>query len=131
MGYGHGKIHHNPKPSGTENIFDCIGRGLQAAKSMVDGNHEILSKQDLEEQNMELGAFSVSLAVEDLEASRVFYEKFGFEVVGGEASQNWLILRERQLHHRYLPGDVREEHTNLQSGLGWRSSTARHLYRRA
>ena len=42
---------------------------------------------------MELGAFSVSLAVENLEASRAFYEKFGFEVVGGEASQNWLILR--------------------------------------
>ena len=42
---------------------------------------------------MELGAFSVSLAVEDLEASRAFYEKFGFEVVGGEAEQNWLILR--------------------------------------
>ena len=42
---------------------------------------------------MELGAFSVSLAVEDLEASRVFYEKFGFEVVGGDPSQNWQILR--------------------------------------
>ena len=42
---------------------------------------------------MQLGAFSVSLAVENLEASRAFYEKFGFEVVGGEASQNWLILR--------------------------------------
>ena len=42
---------------------------------------------------MELGAFSISLAVEDLEASRTFYEKFGFEVVGGNASENWLILR--------------------------------------
>ena len=42
---------------------------------------------------MELGAFSVSLAVENLEASRDFYEKLGFEVVGGDASQNWLILR--------------------------------------
>ena len=42
---------------------------------------------------MELGAFSISLAVEDIEASRVFYEKFGFEVVGGDASQNWQILR--------------------------------------
>ena len=42
---------------------------------------------------MELGAFSVSLAVRDLEASRNFYEKFGFEVAGGEASENWLILR--------------------------------------
>ena len=42
---------------------------------------------------MELGAFSISLAVEDLEASRVFYEKLGFEVVGGDTSQNWQILR--------------------------------------
>ena len=42
---------------------------------------------------MELGAFSVSLAVKDLAASRDFYEKFGFEVVGGDASQNWQILR--------------------------------------
>ena len=44
---------------------------------------------------MDLGAFSVSLAVKDLEASRSFYEKLGFEVVGGDASQNWLILRNR------------------------------------
>ncbi len=42
---------------------------------------------------MELGAFSVSLAVKDLEASRAFYEKLGFGQVGGDASQNWLILR--------------------------------------
>ena len=42
---------------------------------------------------MELGAFSVSLAVKDLEASRDFYEKFGFEVVGGDPSQKWQILR--------------------------------------
>ena len=42
---------------------------------------------------MELGAFSISLAVKDLEASRAFYQKFGFEVVGGDSSQNWQILR--------------------------------------
>lgn len=42
---------------------------------------------------MELGAFSISLAVADLDASRTFYEALGFEVVGGEAEQNWLILR--------------------------------------
>jgi lactoylglutathione lyase len=42
---------------------------------------------------MELGAFSISLAVKDLEASRQFYEKFGFEVFAGDASQNWLILK--------------------------------------
>ena len=42
---------------------------------------------------MELGAFSISLAVKDIEASRTFYEKFGFKVIGGDASQNWLILK--------------------------------------
>jgi catechol 2,3-dioxygenase-like lactoylglutathione lyase family enzyme len=42
---------------------------------------------------MELGAFSISLAVKDIEASRVFYEKFGFTVFGGDATQNWLILK--------------------------------------
>lgn len=42
---------------------------------------------------MDLGAFSISLTVKDIEASKAFYEKFGFKVVGGDASQNWLILR--------------------------------------
>ena len=42
---------------------------------------------------MELGAFSISLAVKDLEASRKFYEKFGFTVFGGDPSKNWLILK--------------------------------------
>jgi catechol 2,3-dioxygenase-like lactoylglutathione lyase family enzyme len=42
---------------------------------------------------MELGAFSISLAVKDIEASRRFYEKFGFTVFGGDASRNWLILK--------------------------------------
>ncbi|MGE0455332.1 MAG: VOC family protein [Vicinamibacteria bacterium] len=42
---------------------------------------------------MDLGAFSVSLAVKDLAASRAFYEKFGFEAFAGDAAQNWLILK--------------------------------------
>jgi catechol 2,3-dioxygenase-like lactoylglutathione lyase family enzyme len=42
---------------------------------------------------MELGTFSVSLAVKDIEASKKFYEKFGFTVFCGEATQNWLILK--------------------------------------
>ncbi len=42
---------------------------------------------------MQLGAFSVSLAVKDIAASRAFYEKLGFTQVGGEQEQNWLILR--------------------------------------
>ena len=42
---------------------------------------------------MNLGAFSVSLAVRDLAVSRDFYEKLGFKPVGGDPEQNWLILR--------------------------------------
>jgi lactoylglutathione lyase len=45
------------------------------------------------ECKMELGAFSVSLSVKDIEESKVFYQKIGFEKIGGEQSQNWLILR--------------------------------------
>jgi lactoylglutathione lyase len=41
---------------------------------------------------MQLGAFSVSLAVKDLAASRAFYEKFGFAHLAGDPAQNWLIL---------------------------------------
>lgn len=42
---------------------------------------------------MQLGAFSISLAVKDLAASRAFYEKFGFQVFGGDAAHNWLIMK--------------------------------------
>ena len=42
---------------------------------------------------MELGTFSISLAVKDIEVSKAFYEKLGFSVFGGDASQNWLILK--------------------------------------
>jgi lactoylglutathione lyase len=42
---------------------------------------------------MDLGAFSVSLSVKDLEASRRFYEKLGFSSVMGDAAEGWLILK--------------------------------------
>ena len=42
---------------------------------------------------MELGAFSVSLSVKDIEASKVFYERLGFTIFGGDQSQNWLIMK--------------------------------------
>jgi len=42
---------------------------------------------------MDLGAFSISLTVKDLEASRAFYEKFGFSVFAGDAAQKWLIMK--------------------------------------
>lgn len=45
---------------------------------------------------MDLGAFSISLTVKDIEASRAFYQMLGFEIVGGDISQNWLILKSGQ-----------------------------------
>ena len=42
---------------------------------------------------MNLGAFSISLTVKDLEVSRAFYEKLGFTVTGGDPASNYLILK--------------------------------------
>jgi lactoylglutathione lyase len=42
---------------------------------------------------MNLGAFSVSLNVKDIHKSKEFYEKIGFQTLGGDISQNWLILK--------------------------------------
>ena len=42
---------------------------------------------------MKLGAFSVSLNVKDLNASKAFYEKLGFEVLGGDIKKNYLIMK--------------------------------------
>ena len=42
---------------------------------------------------MQLGAFSISLAVKDIQASREFYEKLGFTSFGGDVAHNWLILK--------------------------------------
>ncbi|MEO5722161.1 MAG: VOC family protein [Chthoniobacterales bacterium] len=48
-------------------------------------------------QPSSLGAFSVSLAVKNLKASRAFYEKLGFEKVMGAPEHNWLILRNGEI----------------------------------
>jgi len=44
---------------------------------------------------MELGTFSISLNVKNIEASQIFYGALGFAVVGGDAAQGWFILRNR------------------------------------
>jgi lactoylglutathione lyase len=63
-------------------------RPAPTEKRPVTGSREAMTKQPTT-----LGAFSVSLAVKNLAASRAFYEKLDFVVVGGDAAQNWLILR--------------------------------------
>ena len=63
---------------------------------------------------MELGNFSVSLAVKDIEASKLFYEKLGFKVFAGNQSQNWLIMKKiHQLNRAFGPGSSANE-------SGWR-----------
>ena len=49
--------------------------------------------RDAAEPAMRLGAFSISLAVQDLAASRAFYEKLGFRAFAGDPAQHWLILQ--------------------------------------
>lgn len=71
---------------------------------------------------MELGAFSISLAVKNIEVSRDFYEKFGFKVIGGDISQNWLILRNSG-HTIGLFQGMFEKNT-LTFNPGWDNSAA-------
>jgi catechol 2,3-dioxygenase-like lactoylglutathione lyase family enzyme len=72
---------------------------------------------------VELGAFSLSLAVRDLEASRVFYAKLGFEVFGGDASQNWLILKNGTTVIGLFQGMF--ERNMLTFNPGWDSNASR------
>lgn len=43
--------------------------------------------------DLNLGAFSLSLKVKDIQVSLDFYTKLGFRIIGGERDQNWLILK--------------------------------------
>ncbi len=42
---------------------------------------------------MQLGAFSISLSVKDLKVSRTFYEKLGFEMIGGDMEHDYVIMK--------------------------------------
>lgn len=62
-------------------------------KSVNQDDNQPSESSQTREQDMQLGAFSVSLAVKNLEASQAFYEKLGFKRFAGEPAQNWLILK--------------------------------------
>jgi predicted enzyme related to lactoylglutathione lyase len=68
---------------------------------------------------MELGNFSVSLAVKDIEASKAFYEKLGFTVFGGDQSQNWLIMKNGDRNIGLFQGMF--ENNILTFNPGWNS----------
>lgn len=66
---------------------------------------------------MELGAFSVSLSVQDIAASRAFYEKLGFLPVMGDADQGWLIMRNARTTIGLFQGML--ERNTLTFNPGW------------
>ena len=68
---------------------------------------------------MQLGNFSVSLAVKDIAASRAFYEKLGFKQIAGDQSQHWLILQNSTSTIGLFQGpQYHQEHADVQSGVG-------------
>jgi catechol 2,3-dioxygenase-like lactoylglutathione lyase family enzyme len=81
--------------------FAIVGIGLakfktfaSPAPAMLNKSTERLPKQSINsEDNIKLGAFSVSLNVKDLPASKQFYENLGFIVFGGGLKKNYLVMK--------------------------------------
>jgi catechol 2,3-dioxygenase-like lactoylglutathione lyase family enzyme len=63
-----------------------------AAACVAVHGTSLVTGQQTGATKVRLGNFSVSLAVKDLKASREFYEKLGFRVIGGNG-RNWSILQ--------------------------------------
>jgi catechol 2,3-dioxygenase-like lactoylglutathione lyase family enzyme len=75
-------------------VFVCFlgGCGSQPAPAIPQTPLATTGPASGDDQ-MQLGNFSVSLAVKDIAASRAFYEKLGFKQIAGDEAQNWLILQ--------------------------------------
>ena len=69
---------------------------------------------------MKLGAFSVSLSVKDINASKQFYEKLGFTVFGGDIEKNYLIMKNEDSLIGLFQGMF--ENNILTFNPGWDSS---------
>lgn len=78
----------------------AFGFGFSFNRLSADAPAETISNKEpadrlskLKNENMKLGAFSLSLSVKDLKVSQAFYEKLGFSVLGGDLSKNYLIMK--------------------------------------
>ena len=69
---------------------------------------------------MQLGVFSISLNVKDIQASRDFYAKFGFKDFGGNIAQNWLIMKNGEQVIGLFQGMI--EKNTLTFNPGWDSN---------
>lgn len=61
----------------------------QKQSNLMSTNHTVTKNED----NMKLGAFSISLSVKDIKASKQFYENLGFTVLAGDIDKNYLIMK--------------------------------------
>lgn len=66
---------------------------------------------------MDIGTFSISLAIRDIAASKAFYQKLGFTAVGGNEAENWLIMRNGATTIGLFQGMF--EHNILTFNPGW------------
>ena len=93
-------------------LTDCVRRfGRVFARNMQNVPHQC-GRTD-----MKLGAFSISLNVQDIQASQVFYGRLGFEAIGGDAAQGWLILRNEACTIGLFKGMI--EKNTLTFNPGW------------
>ena len=81
-----------PLPVGL--VFTLVTAGVFGRKRRTTSTGGVLQSSHVHTIGaMNLGAFSVSLAVKDIEASKQFYEKLGFTTFGGDQAHNWLIMK--------------------------------------
>lgn len=74
----------------TRIFFLALVASFSCGFYLREGDHRELNHPTTQ---MKLGAFSVSLSVKDIQASKKFYENLGFTAIGGELTQNYLIMR--------------------------------------
>ncbi len=75
------------------NAFTTLAVACGLALATFAGTSSSQSTKPKQNRALQLGAFSVSLAVKDIKASKAFYEKLDFKEVGGKLEENWLILQ--------------------------------------
>lgn len=77
-------------------IVGCLLFAFSSVTLLVthpQGRAKTVTQESQQEHKMQLGNFSVSLAVKDIKASKAFYEKLDFTEIGGNVGQNWLIMQ--------------------------------------
>jgi catechol 2,3-dioxygenase-like lactoylglutathione lyase family enzyme len=72
-------------------VFPKLNSSASNQNTLQKSHEGLISKQ--QSSNMELGAFSISLTVKDLKASKKFYENFGFSAFAGDMAKNYLIMK--------------------------------------